>query len=61
MPSDNDTVQIVITRRGANTFRVVTFSKKECLDSHSMDDAGANEFIAETMKKLKALKGVGDY
>ena len=56
MPSnDNDTVQIVITRRGANTFRVVTFSKKECLDAHSMDEAGTREFVAQTMKRLGLL------
>jgi hypothetical protein len=54
MASDS-VVQIVITRRGANTFRVVTFSKKECLDSHSMDSKDAGDFILETMKQLKAL------
>lgn len=55
---DSDVVQIVITRRGANTFRVVTFSKKECLDSNSMYEAAANQFIAKTMKQLKALPGL---
>ena len=55
MPSDNDVVQIVITRRGANTFRVVTFSKKECLDAHSMDEERAKEFVAEMMKGLGLL------
>jgi hypothetical protein len=58
MASDNDTVQIVITRRGANAFRVVTFSKKECLDAHSMDEAGTREFVSKTMKQLKTLPGL---
>lgn len=55
MPADNDTVQIVITRRGANTFRVVTFSKKECLDAYSTDEAGACEFVSRMMKRLGLL------
>lgn len=56
MASDNnDVVQIVITRRGSNTFRVVTFSKKECLDAHSMDEVGAGEFVSKTMKCLGLL------
>jgi hypothetical protein len=48
-------VQIVITRRGKDTFRVVTFTEGVCDDALSMNEKAAGKFVLATMKKLKTI------
>lgn len=60
MPSDAKLVQIVITRKSADQFRVATFSKRECVGGREMDRESVEKFVSKTMKQLKALPGIGD-
>lgn len=46
-------VQIVITRKDDNTFKVSTFTEQECADSRLMNEDETNEFVSNTMKRLK--------
>jgi hypothetical protein len=58
MRSDDKLVQIVITRKSEDTFRVVTFTEGVCDDARSMDERATGEFVRDAMKQLKAVPGL---
>jgi hypothetical protein len=48
--------QIVITRKDKNTFKVMLFDKKECLDDEAHSEQETIRLVVEAMKRLRAVE-----
>lgn len=50
--------QIVITRADKNTFKVMLFNTKECIDSETHSEGEAVNLVLKAMKLLRVVEGL---
>lgn len=50
--------QIVITLADKNTFKVMLFNTKECLDDQTHSEQETIRLVSEAMKRLRVVDGL---